>query len=63
MSQSRFDAAQNFARRKRIGPFAETQSDPDKQRKQLQAFLRAGHDFDLARRFVYASPGDEVEPD
>jgi regulatory protein len=61
MSESRFAAAENFARRKRIGPFSEADADPDKKRKQLQAFLRAGHDFEIARRFVYAAPGGEVE--
>jgi hypothetical protein len=25
--------------------------------------LRAGHGFDLAKRFVYAEPGDEISED
>jgi hypothetical protein len=25
--------------------------------------LRAGHGFDLAKRFVYAEPGDEIGED
>jgi regulatory protein len=60
MAESAFLAAQNFARRKRIGPYASEATPPDKQHKQLQAFLRAGHSFDLARRFVRAAPGDEI---
>lgn len=53
-------AAEKFARKRRIGPFAETQQEADKCRKQLQAFLRAGHDFDVASRFVFAKPGEEI---
>lgn len=53
-------AAEKFARKRRIGPFAEQQQDAVQCRKQLQAFLRAGHDFDLANRFVFARPGEEI---
>jgi len=53
-------AADKFARKRKIGPYAESQQDTDKCRKQLQAFLRAGHDFDLANRFVFAKPGEEI---
>jgi regulatory protein len=53
-------AAEKFARKRKIGPYAESQQDADKCRKQLQAFLRAGHDFDLASRFVFARPGEEI---
>tara|TARA_R110000787_G_scaffold3020_6_gene11957 strand:- start:18621 stop:19181 length:561 start_codon:yes stop_codon:yes gene_type:complete len=53
-------AAEKFARKRRIGPYAETQQDADKCRKQLQAFLRAGHDFDVASRFVFAKPGEDI---
>ncbi|MEE9435002.1 MAG: RecX family transcriptional regulator [Sphingorhabdus sp.] len=56
-------AAQNFARKRRIGPYAEHNADPDKRHKQLQAFLRAGHNFDTARRFVDAKPGALLEED
>ncbi len=57
----KWDAAFTYARKKSIGPFAQQQADQDKCRKQLQAFLRAGHDFDIASRFVFAKPGEEVE--
>ncbi len=60
MVESAFRAAQNFARRKRIGPYASEVAPPEKQHKQLQGFLRAGHGFDLARRFVRAAPGEEI---
>ena len=60
MSESALQSAHNYARRKRIGPYAPEIAPPDRQYKQLQGFLRAGHDFELAKRFVRAGPGDEV---
>lgn len=54
-------SAENFARRKRIGPFATETVSPEMKQKQLQAFMRAGHGWELARRFVEAEPGDNVE--
>ncbi|MBL0923508.1 MAG: regulatory protein RecX [Sphingomonadaceae bacterium] len=63
MSESSFAAAENFARRKRIGPFASTSASPEKRQKQLQAFLRAGHGFALSKRFVEADVGDELAED
>jgi regulatory protein len=56
-------AAENFARRKRIGPFANAVATPELKQKQFQAFLRAGHGWELARRFVQAEPGDIIEED
>lgn len=61
MEESAFTAAANFARRKRIGPYASEIAPPEKQQKQLQGFLRAGHGFELARRFVRAVPGEELK--
>jgi regulatory protein len=63
MSASSFAAAENFARRKRIGPFASETPSPEKRQKQFQAFLRAGHSFELAKRFVTAQPGEELTED
>ncbi|MEH6758218.1 MAG: regulatory protein RecX [Parasphingorhabdus sp.] len=60
---NKWKAARTHARKKSIGPFAQEQADQDKTRKQLQAFLRAGHDFDIASRFVFAKPGEEIEAD
>ncbi|QTD54954.1 regulatory protein RecX [Parasphingorhabdus cellanae] len=57
----KWEAARTYARKKSIGPFAQEQADQDKCRKQLQAFLRAGHGFDIASRFVFAKPGEDVE--
>lgn len=55
------EAALRFARRKRIGPFAEGQADRDMRQKQLAAMLRAGHGFELARKIVSAAPGAEID--
>ncbi len=61
MAESMFVAAENFARRKRLGPFANAPAPPEKRQKQLHAFLRAGHGFEVARRFVNAEPGEVIE--
>jgi regulatory protein len=54
-------SADHFARRKRIGPYAAEQAAPEIRQKQLQAFLRAGHSFDIAKAFVHAQPGEAIE--
>ena len=57
----KWEAARTYARKKAIGPFAAERQLPEKRRQQLQAFLRAGHDFDIASRFVSAAPGDTID--
>lgn len=47
-----------FARRRRIGPFAENMADPALRQRQLAAMIRAGHSYDLARKIVQAQPGE-----
>lgn len=47
-------AAETYARKKRIGAFGDGEADRDVKRKQLAAMIRAGHGFELARRFVDA---------
>lgn len=59
--QDQMRAAETFARKRRIGPFAAEPADRETQQKQIAAFLRAGHSFDLARWFVQAQPGEAVE--
>jgi regulatory protein len=56
-----FASADAFARRKRIGPYANDTASPEQKQKQLAGFMRAGHGFGLARRFVNAAPGEEVD--
>jgi regulatory protein len=56
-------SALRFARRKRIGPFAEGEPDREARQKAFGAMLRAGHPVDVARRVVNASPEDIPELD
>lgn len=56
--QEAWRAAEHLARRKRIGPFAAAPADPDQRRRQLAAFLRAGHDMAVARAWIDARPGE-----
>lgn len=53
----RHAAADRFARRKRVGPYATAPLDPRQREKAIAAFLRAGHDHATARRWVDAAPG------
>jgi regulatory protein len=53
-----WEAAERFARRKRIGPFAAEEADRPIREKHLAAFLRAGHDMETARQWVNAAPGE-----
>ncbi|WP_188063454.1 regulatory protein RecX [Sphingobium sp. KCTC 72723] len=63
MVTDRWAAADRFARRKRVGPYATGPLDPKARDKAIAAFLRAGHDFALARRWVDAAPGEPPEVD
>jgi regulatory protein len=60
-ADERWQSADRMARRKRIGPYALEAASPDIRQKQLQAFLRAGHGFDIAKAFVNAQPGEAPE--
>ncbi|MFP5432773.1 MAG: RecX family transcriptional regulator, partial [Alphaproteobacteria bacterium] len=53
-------AADRFARRKRVGPYATAPLDPKQCEKAIAAFLRAGHDYAVARRWVDAAPGEAL---
>lgn len=50
-----------FARKRRIGPFAEVEADRDKRAKQVAAMVRAGHSPDLAWKIARMNPGESVE--
>ncbi len=57
--QGAWAAADIFARRRRIGPYAQERvADPKVREKQLAAFLRAGHSMDVARLWIEAAPGE-----
>ncbi len=54
-------AAQAFARRKRIGPFAHEAVPRERQEKQVAAMVRAGHAPHLARRIAAMPPSDDPD--
>ncbi|HWI88585.1 MAG TPA: RecX family transcriptional regulator [Sphingomicrobium sp.] len=57
-------AALRFARRRRIGPYAESQPrDPREKEKALAAMIRAGHGFELSKAILALPPGTEVDAD
>ncbi len=51
-------AAREFARRKRIGPFARSGADPALLRKWMGSMMRAGHNADIARTVIMTSLSD-----
>jgi regulatory protein len=62
--QEAVSAALKFARRRRVGPFADSAPlDPRDKEKALAAMIRAGHGFDLARAILALPPGTEVDID
>jgi regulatory protein len=57
-AQESWHAANIFARRKRIGPYAQEPVAREQRQKQLASFVRAGHDFTTAALWVDAEPGE-----
>ncbi len=51
-------AANIFARRKRLGPYAQARVMREDRQKQIAAFIRAGHNFATAALWVDAAPGE-----
>ncbi|UYY78699.1 regulatory protein RecX [Sphingomonas sp. R1] len=56
-----FASALAFARRRRFGPFSAKPVDRDLHKKQVAAFLRAGHPPEIAFRILRMEPGEEPE--
>ena len=56
-------AAHRFARRRRLGPYAEAAPDREARHKAAASMLRAGHRMELVRKVLEASPGELPEPD
>ncbi len=54
----RWASADAFARRKRLGPYAHAPIAFEARNKAVAAFLRAGHDYATARRWIDAAPGE-----
>lgn len=61
------DAVLRLARRRRIGPYADTRPDggraPEAHRKAIAVLVRGGHSLDLARRVAAAETVEELESD
>ena len=57
------EAALRYAERRRIGPFAATESDPKQRQKAIAAMVRAGHSYGIASRLARMAPGTEVDRD
>jgi regulatory protein len=55
------DAALAFARKRRIGPFADLAADRPLREKHIAAMIRGGHDFTLSRRIASMAPGEDFE--
>ena len=56
--ETAWETALEFARRKRIGPFATVVADAGGQRRAIAAMIRAGHAIDHVRKIIAALPGD-----
>ncbi len=57
------NAVLRFAKRRRLGPFAASPSDPRQRDKWIDAMIRAGHRFALARAIAAMPPGSAVDED
>ena len=55
------EAAIAFARRRRIGPFADSAADRPTREKHIAAMLRGGHSPTLARAIAAMMPGDDPD--
>ncbi len=63
LRDNQWQAADNFARKKRIGPYANASASREDKQKQLGAFLRAGHDIKIAQKFIQAEIDDILDWD
>ena len=54
-------AALRFARRRRIGPFADAVPDRAGRERALAAMIRAGHGFELSKALVDTEPGSDLD--
>ena len=57
----RVEAALRFARRRRLGPFAQARAERAERERAIAAMIRAGHSFDLARAIVALEPGSSFD--
>jgi regulatory protein len=58
------EAALRFAKKRRLGPFADFDShEPRRRERALRAMVHAGHGFELARAILRLRPGEEIDMD
>ena len=57
-TDSAHEAAMNFARRKRLGPYGPPLDDPKVRKRAVTAFLRAGHSYEIVRRILATDSDD-----
>ena len=55
------ESALRFARRRKIGPFADGIRDRAETERAIAAMVRAGHGFGLARAIAELEPGNEID--
>lgn len=55
----RVEAALRFARRRRLGPFADLPADERRRERAIAAMVRAGHSFALSKAIVALQPGGD----
>lgn len=61
LEQERKAAALDYARRKRIGPFATSVPDRPTREKHIAAMLRGGHSFALAKAVAMLGPDEDID--
>lgn len=54
-------SALRFARRRRIGPFADSAPDRAGRERAMAAMIRAGHSFELAKALIGMPPGSDYD--
>jgi regulatory protein len=57
----RVNAALQFARRRRLGPYCSQTLDRGDQERALAAMIRAGHTFEVARAILALEPGSDFD--
>ena len=57
------EAALRFAKRRRIGPFADAIADRKERERGISAMVRAGHSFEIARTIIECEPGEVPDVD
>jgi regulatory protein len=53
-----YEAALRFARRRSLGPFADSKADALARERAIAAMIRAGHEFRMARAIIDLGPGE-----